>query len=89
MATKRLRDISITIELRGGRLTADASLTWDVPELPEVGTMHAPVALAVSPSDTVADLIARCDVAAETQLRRGEEVIEKPERPSADTTEGR
>lgn len=84
MATKRLRDIDLNIRLTGGNLACDGSATWDLPDVDGIPPQSVHVALAISPRDTVADLIARIDAAAEETLTQGDRhTVEKPTRPAA------
>lgn len=83
MATKRISSIDIIIQVRAGVIRADASVTWTAPELPEIPPQSIPVALTVGARQTIADIIAACDAAAEAQLQRGGDTIEKPTRPDA------
>ena len=81
MATKQLSDIDINIRLTDGKLTCDASVSWSSPDVPEMPPLNIPLSIAVDAGDTISDILARCDAAAEMQLQRGSDVIEKPSRP--------
>lgn len=82
MATKRIKDINITIQVRGGVFVADASVEWFLPDLPEIPIQSVAFPLIVSTSDTIGSIVSRLDAATGGLISGGgAHTIETPTRP--------